>query len=79
MADEKNVPVAALVLAWLMHQPGTVVPIPSSKSRRHLEENIQAASLELSAADVARIDGICPPGAAAGISHHSMLEAARAS
>lgn len=79
MAAEKHVPVSALVLAWLMHQPGTIVPIPSSKSRRHLEENIQAASLELSAADVARIDRICPPGAAAGISHHSMPAAARAS
>jgi aryl-alcohol dehydrogenase-like predicted oxidoreductase len=79
MAAEKQVPVSALVLAWLINQPGTIVPIPSSKSRRHFEENVQAASLDLSAAEVARIDRICPASAAAGLSHHSMPETARAS
>ena len=76
MAGEKHVPVSALVLAWLMHQPGTVVPIPSSKSRTHLRENIMAASLSLSREDVARIDRICPSGAVAGLSHHSQPAAA---
>jgi aryl-alcohol dehydrogenase-like predicted oxidoreductase len=76
MAAEKHVPVSTLVLAWLMHQPGTVVPIPSSKSRAHLRENIKAASLSLSREDVARIDRICPSGAVAGLSHHSQPAAA---
>jgi aryl-alcohol dehydrogenase-like predicted oxidoreductase len=70
MAAEKNVPVSALVLAWLMHQPGQVIPIPSSKSRPHLEENIKAANLKLSAEDLARINAICPDGAA-GTSNHA--------
>lgn len=78
MAAEKRVPVSALTLAWLMHQPGTIIPIPSSKSRRHLEQNAQAANLRLSGEDMARINRICPPGAISGLSNHSMPEAARA-
>jgi aryl-alcohol dehydrogenase-like predicted oxidoreductase len=78
MAAEKHAPVSALALAWLMHQPGTIIPIPSSKSRTHLRENIKAASLSLSREDLERIDRICPIGAIAGLSHHSMPEGARA-
>lgn len=76
MAAEKSVPVSALVLAWLMHQQGTVIPIPSSKSRKHMRENVKAASLSLSREDMARINRICPSGAAAGLSNHSAPEVA---
>lgn len=76
MAAEKQVPVSALVLAWLMHQPGCVIPIPSSKSRKHMRENVKAASLSLSREDLARIDRICPSGAAAGLSNHAAPEVA---
>jgi aryl-alcohol dehydrogenase-like predicted oxidoreductase len=69
MAAEKGVAVSALVLAWLMHQPGQVIPIPSSKSRKHLAQNMKALDLGLSAEDIARIDAICPAGAA-GASNH---------
>lgn len=79
MAADKHAPVSALALAWLMNQPGTVIPIPSSKNRTHLRENIEAASLALSRADLDRIDLICPLGAIAGLSHHSMPEGARPS
>jgi aryl-alcohol dehydrogenase-like predicted oxidoreductase len=79
MAAEKRAPVSALALAWLMHQPGTIIPIPSSKSREHLRENIKSAGLSLSRDDLARIDSICPIGAIAGMSHHSIPEGARAS
>jgi aryl-alcohol dehydrogenase-like predicted oxidoreductase len=69
IAKEKSVAVATLALAWLMHQSGrkggAVIPIPSSKSRKHLRENAAAASLKLGAEDLARIDAICPPGAMA--------------
>jgi aryl-alcohol dehydrogenase-like predicted oxidoreductase len=69
LAKEKSVAVATLALAWLMHQSGrragAVIPIPSSKSRNHFRENITAASLTLSAEDLARIDAACPPGAMA--------------
>lgn len=70
MAAEKGVAVSALVLAWLMHQEGQVIPIPSSKSRKHLDQNIKAIDLKLSAEDLARINVICPDGAA-GTSNHA--------
>lgn len=69
IAKEKGVAVATLVLAWLINQSGSkagpVIPIPSSKSRKHLRENMAAAALTLSADDLARIDAACPPGAMA--------------
>ncbi|MCZ6847478.1 MAG: aldo/keto reductase [Alphaproteobacteria bacterium] len=65
MAAEKGVAVATLALAWLMHRDAPVIPIPSSKSRDHLEENAAAADLELSFEDLVRLEGICPPGAVA--------------
>jgi aryl-alcohol dehydrogenase-like predicted oxidoreductase len=71
MAAEKGVTVSALTLAWVMAQPGTVIPIPSSKSRKHLAENVKAASLKLSREDLARIEKLCPPAAVAGVSNHA--------
>ncbi len=71
MACEKGVAVSALVLAWLMHQGSQVIPIPSSKTRKHLEENAKAAELKFSAEDLARIVAICPDGAKAGASNHA--------
>jgi aryl-alcohol dehydrogenase-like predicted oxidoreductase len=69
IAKEKGVTVATLALAWLINQSGrtggAVIPIPSSKSRTHLRENAAAASLILSADDLARIESACPPGAMA--------------
>jgi aryl-alcohol dehydrogenase-like predicted oxidoreductase len=66
LAREKHCTCAQLALAWLMAQGDNVIPIPSNKSRAHLEENIRAVDLKLSKEDLARLDGIFPPGAAAG-------------
>jgi len=66
LAAEKGISIATLALAWLINRQGPVIPIPSSKSRNHLEENVAAAGVRLSAEDLARIESICPPGAAAG-------------
>lgn len=63
---EKGVSLAALALAWLLHRGREVIPIPSAKSRNHLEENLRALDVSLSADDLARIDAICPFNAAAG-------------
>jgi aryl-alcohol dehydrogenase-like predicted oxidoreductase len=71
IAADKGVPVSALALAWLMHQGGPVIPIPSAKTRAHLEENAKAADLRLSKEDLAQIQAICPPGAVAGLSNHA--------
>jgi aryl-alcohol dehydrogenase-like predicted oxidoreductase len=72
MAKEKSVSTSALVLAWLMHQKRMVIPIPSSKSRKHLAENAAAAALRLSSEDLQHIAEICPPGSVAGHSNHAV-------
>jgi aryl-alcohol dehydrogenase-like predicted oxidoreductase len=66
LAKEKSVTPAQLALAWLMAQGSDIIPIPSSKTRRHLEENLKAVEIKLSDEELARLDAIMPPGAAAG-------------
>jgi aryl-alcohol dehydrogenase-like predicted oxidoreductase len=66
LAKEKGATPAQLALAWLMAQGNDIIPIPSSKSRRHLEENLRAIEIKLTKEDLARLDAIFPEGAAAG-------------
>jgi aryl-alcohol dehydrogenase-like predicted oxidoreductase len=66
MAAAKGVTPGQLALAWVMAQGDDVVPIPGTKRRSYLEENVTAAGVELSAEDLARLDGIAPPGVAVG-------------
>jgi aryl-alcohol dehydrogenase-like predicted oxidoreductase len=66
LAQEKSVTPAQLALAWLLAQGDDIIPIPSSKTRQHLEENLQALDITLTQEDLTRLDGIMPPGAAAG-------------
>jgi aryl-alcohol dehydrogenase-like predicted oxidoreductase len=66
IAAEKSCSLATLALAWLLHRGREVIPIPSSKSRGHLEENLRALDIKLTPDDLARIEAICPPGAVAG-------------
>lgn len=66
LAREKNATPAQLALAWLLAQGDDIIPIPSSKSRRHLEENLKATEIKLIQEDLSRLNAIFPPGAAAG-------------
>ena len=66
IAGEKNCTPAQLALAWLLAQGPHIVPIPGTTNGRRLSENIAAADLTLSAADLARIAAAAPSGAAAG-------------
>jgi aryl-alcohol dehydrogenase-like predicted oxidoreductase len=66
LAREKSATPAQLALAWLMAQGNEIIPIPSNKSRRHLDENLKAMEINLTRDDLARLDAIVPPGAAAG-------------
>jgi aryl-alcohol dehydrogenase-like predicted oxidoreductase len=66
IAKEKGVTPAQLALAWLLAQGSEVIPIPSNKSRNHLEENIKAVDVKLSQDELNRLDTLFPPGAAAG-------------
>ena len=63
---------AQLAIAWVLSQGDDIVPIPGSKSIHHLEENIAAVDIELSPADLARIDEVAPKGVAAGDRYPSM-------
>jgi aryl-alcohol dehydrogenase-like predicted oxidoreductase len=55
IADEKGVSTSQLAIAWLLAQGDDIVPIPGTKRRTHLAENIAAVDIALSADDVARI------------------------
>ncbi|EIM25587.1 aldo/keto reductase [Microvirga lotononidis] len=66
MAREKGCTPAQLALAWVLAQGDDIAPIPGTKRRRYLEENVGALSVTLTNDDLARIDRLLPPGAAAG-------------
>ena len=66
VAREKGCTPAQLALAWLSAQGNDVVPIPGTKTRARLEENVGALGVALSPADLARIDAVAPKGFAAG-------------
>ena len=70
IARAKNATLAQLAIAWPMalgsRAGAFIVPIPGAKSRQHLEENVRAADIVLTADDLADIDRIVPPGAASG-------------
>lgn len=70
MAREKGCTTAQLALAWVLAQGDDVVPIPGTKRRKYLDENIAALDVKLSAEDLRRLDEILPPGAAAGDRYH---------
>ena len=67
LAREKSATLAQLALAWLMAQGNDIIPIPGAKSRNHLEENVKAIDIKLTADDLARLDKIMHTGAAAGM------------
>jgi aryl-alcohol dehydrogenase-like predicted oxidoreductase len=66
IAEEKGCTPAQLVLAWLLAQGPDVIPIPGTKRIERLEENLGAARVHLTAADIDRISTAIPMGAAAG-------------
>jgi aryl-alcohol dehydrogenase-like predicted oxidoreductase len=72
IAREKGVTPAQLAIAWVLAQGDDIVPIPGSKSRKHLEENVAAAEIELTREDLARIDAVAPKGVAAGDRYPNM-------
>jgi aryl-alcohol dehydrogenase-like predicted oxidoreductase len=66
LAKEKNCTPGQLALAWLLAQGDDILPIPGTKRRKYLEENVAALNLKLSAGDLRRIDEAAPLGSAAG-------------
>ena len=64
LAQAKGVTAAQLALAWVLAQE--VVVIPGTKRRKYLEQNVAAASIELTSAELADLDAIMPVGSVAG-------------
>jgi aryl-alcohol dehydrogenase-like predicted oxidoreductase len=67
LAQRKNCTPGQLALAWLLAQGPDIVPIPGTKRKERLLENLGALAVDLTAADIAEISAAVPPGAAAGL------------
>jgi len=67
IAREKGCKPSQLALAWVLAQDKNIVPIPGTKRRKYLEENVATLDVRLTAEDLQRIDEIFPTGAAAGL------------
>ena len=65
-AADKGCTPAQLALAWVLAQGDDIIPIPGTKRRRYLEENAGALDIRLTLEELAEIDALLPPGAAAG-------------
>jgi aryl-alcohol dehydrogenase-like predicted oxidoreductase len=70
IARRKQCTPAQLALAWLLAQGEDIVPIPGTKQRRYLEENVGALDVELTPADLEEIEEVAPKGVAAGDRYH---------
>lgn len=66
IAAEKRATPGQLALAWVLAQGSDIVPIPGTKRRKYLEENVGAVKLQLTPSDLARLDEAAPKGATAG-------------
>jgi aryl-alcohol dehydrogenase-like predicted oxidoreductase len=66
IAQRKNCTPGQLALAWLLAQGTDVIPIPGTKRKERLLENLGALTVTLSEADIAEISAAIPPGSAAG-------------
>ncbi|MDO9486639.1 MAG: aldo/keto reductase [Actinomycetota bacterium] len=66
LAAARGVSPAQFALAWVQSQGSDVVPIPGTKRRKYLEENVAAAAIQLTTDELAAVDAIAPYGAAAG-------------
>jgi aryl-alcohol dehydrogenase-like predicted oxidoreductase len=75
MAEQKGATPGQVALAWLLHKGEDIVPIPGTKRRRYLEENVAAAALALDADEIERLDAALPPGATAGPRYNERMMA----
>jgi aryl-alcohol dehydrogenase-like predicted oxidoreductase len=77
IASEKECTPGQLALAWVLAQGDDVVPIPGTKRRAYLQQNAEAAEIELSTDDLAALDEAAPVGAAAGDRYPDMTPIGR--
>ena len=72
LAAEKGVTPAQLALAWLLAQGDDIVPIPGTKRRRYLEENVAAVEITLTQVELERLEAVAPQGVAVGARYPDM-------
>jgi len=75
IARSKGCTPAQLALAWVLAQGDDLVPIPGTKRRKYLEENVGALDVTLTPEDLRRIDEVAPKGAAAGLRYPEAMMA----
>ena len=75
LATRKGATPAQVALAWLLHKSDDIVPIPGTKRRRYLEENVGAAALALSPSEVVELDSALAPEKVAGPRYNERLMA----
>jgi aryl-alcohol dehydrogenase-like predicted oxidoreductase len=73
LAAGKGCTAAQFALAWVLARGDDVVPIPGTKRREYLEENVGALAVSLDAEEMRKVDEIMPPGAAAGSRHTEQM------
>jgi aryl-alcohol dehydrogenase-like predicted oxidoreductase len=73
LAKRKSATPAQVALAWLLHKGDDITPIPGTKRRRYLEENVGAATLTLSPAEVSELDSALAPEKVAGPRYNERL------
>jgi aryl-alcohol dehydrogenase-like predicted oxidoreductase len=66
LATAKGATPGQVALAWLLHKGEDIVPIPGTKRRTYLEENVGASALSLSEEEMASLDDALPPGRVSG-------------
>lgn len=66
LAAEKGATPGQIALAWLLHRGEDIVPIPGTKRRRYLEENVASADVSLSSEDLRRLEPTLAPGSVSG-------------
>jgi aryl-alcohol dehydrogenase-like predicted oxidoreductase len=66
IAEAKHAKPAQIALAWLLHKGEDIVPIPGTKRRKYLEENIAAATIVLDAEQIKLLDDVLAPGKVSG-------------
>jgi aryl-alcohol dehydrogenase-like predicted oxidoreductase len=75
LAAAKEATAGQVALAWLLHKGADIVPIPGTKRRRYLEENVASAAVSLTAEDMAMLDEVLAPDRVSGPRYPAALMA----
>ena len=73
IAAEKKCTAAQLSLAWILAQANDIIPIPGTKKRKYLKENVAAIEIELTHEDLVRINEVAPIGVATGDRYNAQM------